>query len=129
MGPLVPLLLLVPILGILAWFCVDVLVIGGVPVFSAACLLGMAAIVVFYCSLYSHFAKNDPDRLQSEQYRIHMQELQMIRIKEAGDVHVESLEAPVSMPDEAPARTSKSQNGATGAPGAKGTKEREEESK
>lgn len=76
MGPLVPLLLLVPIFLLSAYFFRDVIAISVVFSFVAV------GIVVEYCRQYSHFSKNEPDRLQSEEYRYGMKQMQMISGKE-----------------------------------------------
>lgn len=77
MGPLIPLLFLVPIFLVAAWFFNDVLVIWEIPVFAAICVLCAILIVALYLRHYANFAKHDPDRLQSERYRVQMQELQV----------------------------------------------------
>ena len=82
MGPLIPVLLLVPVLFAFAWLFSDVVVIANIPVFSALCLAAVAVIFGHYLWHYSKFAKNDPDRLQSEQYRVQMQHLQLVAAKD-----------------------------------------------
>ena len=69
MGPLVPIVLLVPVLGGLGWLFEDTVVIRGVPVFTALCFAVIVVIVGHYLWHYSSFARNAPGRLQSEQYR------------------------------------------------------------
>lgn len=85
MGPLVPALSLVPVLGFFAWLLADVFVFRGIPVFSALCFVGIVAVVGIYLDQYTRFAKLDPDRLQSEQYRVQMQQIQMIKAKDLRD--------------------------------------------
>ena len=98
MGSLVPALSLVPVLGFFAWLLADVFVFGGVPVFSAVCFVGIIAVVGIYLAQYMRFAKHDPDRLQSEQYRIQMQQLQMIKAKDLRDyLPADVLAQPTSM--------------------------------
>ena len=77
MGPLIPALLLVPLLAFFAWLFSDITVIAGIPAFSALCFASLLGVVGHYLYHYSKFARNDPDRLQSEQYRVQMQELQV----------------------------------------------------
>ncbi len=77
MGPLIPVLALVPILGFFSWLFIGEAVIGGVPIFSALCFIGITVIIGHYLWNYSSFASRDPDRLQSEQYRTRMQQLQV----------------------------------------------------
>ena len=81
MGPLVPSLLLVPVLGFLAWLFLSVAVVGGLPIFSAVLLIAALAIVWSYHRHYAFFAKKEPDRLQSEEYRYEMAQIQMIAAK------------------------------------------------
>ena len=82
MGPLIPVLLLVPILLIFAWLFIGVAVIAHIPIFSALCLVAIVVIFGHYLWHYSKFAKTDPDRLQSEQYRVHMQHMQFVAAKD-----------------------------------------------
>ncbi len=98
MGPLVPALSLVPVLGFFAWLLADVFVLRGVPVFSTLCFAGIVAVVGVYLAQYIRFAKHDPDRLQSEQFRVQMQQLQMIKAKDLRDyLPAEVLAQPTSM--------------------------------
>ncbi|MXW49402.1 MAG: hypothetical protein F4229_07140 [Gammaproteobacteria bacterium] len=80
MGPLIPLLLLVPILIFAAWLFLEVAVIKSVPSFSALCMLGILVIVAMYLRHYGRFAKEDPDRLQSEEFRVRMEQLELQRV-------------------------------------------------
>ncbi len=82
MGPLVPLLFLAPVFVSAAWLFRSVAVVGGVPLFSAA--FGVAALLIGlgYYRHYARFAKHDPDRLQSEEYRYETARMQMIAAKE-----------------------------------------------
>ena len=82
MGPLVPLLLLVPVFLGAAWLFESVAVVAGVPLFSALFTLVSLVIVFRYLRHYEYFAKHDPDRLQSEKYRYETQRMQMIAAKE-----------------------------------------------
>ena len=72
MGPLAPLLLLVPFFLTAAWVFKDTAVILIVFVLAAI------AIPIGYFSQFAKFAKNDPDRLQSEHYRYEMKKIQII---------------------------------------------------
>jgi hypothetical protein len=76
MGPLIPLLFLIPFFLGAAWLFRDHVL--------AASLFGLSAIgIVFeYCRQYANFARRDPDRLQSEEYRYEMKKIQMIAAKE-----------------------------------------------
>lgn len=82
MGPLVPLLLLVPVFLGAAWLFESVAVVAGVPIFTALFALAALWIVFHYLRHYASFAKHDPDRLQSEKYRYETQRMQMIAAKE-----------------------------------------------
>lgn len=76
MGPLVPALWLVPI------FLGSALLSRGSPWISMLLTLPAIAIVVAYLWHYARFAKNDADRLQSEEYRYGMKRMEMIAAKE-----------------------------------------------
>ena len=80
MGALVPLLLLVPIFGVFAYLFRDLAVVGDVPTFSAFFVAGIAIIIVRYLVHYARFAREDPDRLQSEKYRLDMEQLEVQRV-------------------------------------------------
>ena len=89
MGPLVPLLFLVPVFLGAAWLFRDVLILVGL--FAVAAV----GLVVEYCRQYAGFAKRDPDRLQSEEYRYGLKRIQMIAAKELPyPVPVDSLALP-----------------------------------
>ncbi len=70
MGPLVLPLLLSPVLLFFAWLFESTLVIKDVPVITVACVLAALWLIFNYTRHYGRFAKNDPDRLQSEEYRV-----------------------------------------------------------
>jgi hypothetical protein len=76
MGPLIPVLLLVPVLVGAAWLFRDNRLVA--TIFG----LGAIGVIIEYCRQYSRFAKNDPDRLQSEQFRFEMKKIHMIAAKE-----------------------------------------------
>ena len=82
MGPLVPsLVAVVPILLLSAWLFRETVVLRGVPVITVG-LVGAALWILFdYHRHYASFAKNDPDRLQSEEYRYEMTRVQMLAAK------------------------------------------------
>jgi len=87
MGSLLPLLFLVPCFLLFAWLFKELLALA-IP-------LGLVAvgIVVEYCRQFSGFAKHDPDRLQSEEYRYEMKKIQLIAAKELPyPMTVESLD-------------------------------------
>ena len=93
MGPLIPMVLLVPVLLGFAWLLRDMMMIGGVPLFSTGCMIGVVAIVSVFLGQYLSFARNDPDRLQSERYRIRMEQLEIQRIYgKEGALATEELE-------------------------------------
>ena len=76
MGPLIPLLFLVPCFLVATWMFREYSVVAG--------LFGLSAIgiVAEYLRQYAKFAKRDPDRLQSEEYRYEIKRIQMIAAKE-----------------------------------------------
>lgn len=95
MGPLVPLLLLSPIFLGAAWFLRSDLLLAGI------CLLVAILIPLEYGRQFSRFAGNDPDRLQSEEYRYEIQRLQLIAAKELPfpvPVDALPLSGPISNP-------------------------------
>ena len=98
MGPLVPsLILLSPGLIFAAWWFRSTAVIKGVPLISVLFVIAALWIVFDYHRHYASFAKNDPDRLQSEEYRYETARMQMIGAKELRNLTPEaalSLEAP-----------------------------------
>ena len=99
MGPLIPVLLLVPVLCIFAWLFRDVVMIRGIPAFSALCFAAIVAVVGHYLWHYSKFARSDPDRLQSEQYRVQMQQMQLVAAKDLPEpLPGEVLEDPTTNP-------------------------------
>ena len=103
MGPLIPLLYIAaPVLLLAAYLFREVAVIHGVPVFSAVLVLAALWIFFRYLSHYASFAKRDPDRLQSEEYRLLTSRMQMIAAKELPHpMPAESL--PLAEPAENPA--------------------------
>ena len=99
MGPLVLPLLLSPVLLFFAWLFESTLVIKDVPVITVACVLVGLCIIFAYLYHFARFAKHDPDRLQSEEYRYETARLQMIAAKKLPEpVSVDEL----SLPDLAP---------------------------
>lgn len=85
MGPLVPsLIVLVPGFVIAAWFFRSTAMIKGVPLISVLFVVAALGIVIDYHRRYAFFAKNDPDRLQSEEYRYKTAQMQMIA---SGELH------------------------------------------
>ena len=98
MGPLVPsLIVLVPGFVIAAWFFRSTAMIKGVPLISVLFVVAALGIVIDYHRRYAFFAKNDPDRLQSEEYRYKTAQMRMIAAKELPDTMLEeelSLEDP-----------------------------------
>lgn len=76
MGPLVPTLPLVPVLLFFAWLLESSPLVQGILVL---CAIG---IPVAYFTHYGRFAKNDPDRLQSEDFRVEMSKIHMLTGKE-----------------------------------------------
>ena len=86
MGPLVPSLVLCPLLLLFAWLfrsaaVVVVAVVGNIPIISVILVIAALWVVVDYHRHYSRFARTDPDRLQSEEYRYQTTRL-MIAAKE-----------------------------------------------
>ena len=99
MGPLIPLLLLVPILIFAAWLFLEVAVIKSVQSFSALCMLGILVIVAMYLRHYGRFAKEDPDRLQSEEFRVRMEQLELQRVvAKDGLLPAEALDPAIGNP-------------------------------
>lgn len=82
LGPLIPALLMIPVFLGAAWLFRSMFVIGGFPVFSALLVFAALSIVFWYLRYYAWFVKNDPDRLQSEEYRYETARMQMIAAKE-----------------------------------------------
>ena len=81
MGPLVPSLIAVPILLLFAWLFRETAVLMGFPVLTVTLVIIMACVLYSYHRHYASFAKNDPDRLQSEEYRYEMTRVQMLAAK------------------------------------------------
>lgn len=99
MGPLIPLLLLAPILLFAAWLFLEEALIKGVPSFSALCMLGTLVIIAMYLRHYGRFAKEDPDRLQSEEFRVRMEQLELQRVvAKEGLLPPEALDPAISNP-------------------------------
>jgi hypothetical protein len=89
MGPLVTLLLLVPVFLGGAWLFRDL------PLLLWLLILVAIAPVFEYCRHYAKFARTDPDRLQSEEYRYGLKKIQMIAAKELPyPMSAESLSLP-----------------------------------
>ena len=83
MGPLVPsIIVLVPGFIVAAWFFRSTAMIKGVPLISVLLVIAALGIVVDYHRRHAFFAKNDPDRLQSEEYRYKTAQMRMIAAKE-----------------------------------------------
>ena len=80
MGPLTPLLVLVPFLIGAAWLFREMGLIHDIPIFSSLFLLTIFVIIGSYVFHYSRFAKKDPDRLQSEEFRVQMEQLEIQRV-------------------------------------------------
>ena len=76
MGPLVPHLLLSPL------FLGAAFLFRELPILSGTCLLVAILIAFEYGRQFARFAKRDPDRLQSEEYRYGMRQMQLIAAKE-----------------------------------------------
>ena len=98
MGPLVPsLIVLVPGFIVAAWFFRSTAMIKGIPLISVLFVVVALGIVIDYHRRYAFFAKNDPDRLQSEEYRYKTEQMRMIAAKELPDTMLKeelSLENP-----------------------------------
>ena len=115
MGPLVPSLVVVPFLLLFAWLFRDTAFIAGIPIITVVLVIASLWILYNYHRHFGKFAKNDPDRLQSEEFRIGMTRIQMLAAKSlpqplpedilpeptrnlaGGDVRDESEEAGVSI--------------------------------
>jgi hypothetical protein len=81
MGPLVPSLMTVPVLLLFAWLFRETAVLEGFPVITVVLVITSLYIPYSYHRRYASFAKNDPDRLQSEEYRYEMTRVQMLAAK------------------------------------------------
>ena len=102
MGPLVPILLISLVLLFFAWLFESTLVIGGVPLITVACVLVALWLIIKYTRHYAWFAKHDPDRLQSEEYRL--EEYRLLALIKGKD-----LQAPIPR-DELPPITDPAPN-------------------
>ncbi|EFF49585.1 hypothetical protein [Xanthomonas citri] len=72
MGPLVPTLFLVPL------FLAGAYLLRSVVWLAIVLALTAVGIIFEYFRQYSVFARNDPDRLQSEEYRYEMTKIQIV---------------------------------------------------
>lgn len=100
MGPLVLPLLLSPVLLFFAWLFESTLVIKGIPLITVVCVLVALWLIFNYTRHYGRFAKHDPDRLQSEEYRYETARLQMIAAKKLPEpVSVDELPLPDLAPN------------------------------
>lgn len=81
MGPLLPSLMAVPILLLFSWLFLETAVLMGFPIISVVLIIASLWILYDYHRHYGKFAKNDPDRLQSEEYRFGMTRVQMVAAK------------------------------------------------
>lgn len=97
MGPLVLPLLLSPVLLSFAWLFESTLVIKGIPLITVACVFVALWLIFNYNRHYAQFAKHDPERLQSEEYRYETTRLQMIASKELPEP-VSADELPLANP-------------------------------
>lgn len=82
MGPMVPLLALIPVFLGAGWLFRTIAVVRGIPLITTGCVLATLAIVGFYLYHFHRFARKDPDRLQSEEYRFGMARMHMIAAKD-----------------------------------------------
>lgn len=82
MGPMVPLLVLIPVFLGAGWLFRTIAIVWGIPLIAAGCVVAALTIVGFYLYHFNRFAKNDPDRLQSEEYRFGMARMHMIAAKD-----------------------------------------------
>ena len=91
MGPLVPILLISLVLLFFSWFfkstlvIESTLVIDGIPLITVACVLAALWLIIKYTRHYAWFAKHDPDRLQSEEYRYEIARLNVITTQGLSD--------------------------------------------
>ena len=81
MGPLVPSLLVSLVLLAFAWLFRETAVLMGFPIITVVLVITSLCILYNYHRHYASFAKNDPDRLQSEEYRYEMTRIQMVAAK------------------------------------------------
>ena len=108
MGPLVPTLLISLVLLFFVWLfkstlvIESTLVIDGIPLITVACVLAALWLIIKYTRHYAWFAKHDPDRLQSEEYRL--EEYRLLALIKGKD-----LQAPIPR-DELPPITDPAPN-------------------
>ena len=108
MGALAPTLLISPVLLFFAWFfkstlvIESTLVIDGIPLITVAFVLVALWLIIKYTRHYAWFAKHDPDRLQSEEYRL--EEYRLLALIKGKD-----LQAPIPR-DELPPITDPAPN-------------------
>ena len=76
MGPLIPTLFLCPTFLLAAWIFQET---GFLQWFFS---IAAVAILAFYFRHYERYAKSDPDRLQSEEFRYEMKKMHLIAAKE-----------------------------------------------
>ncbi len=101
LGPLVPLLGVAVAFVLVALLFVDVAVFHGIPLISAVLVATSIAIVAVFLFQYMKFARGDPDRLQSEHFRVQMQHMQLMGAKGLSEpVSAELLDDPKSNPAE-----------------------------
>ena len=67
-------------MGVFAYLFRDFAVVSGVPTFSAFFVVGIGIIIAGYLIHYARFAREDPDRLQSEKFRLEMEQLEVQRV-------------------------------------------------
>lgn len=91
MGPLVPSLALCPLLLLFAWLFRSVAVVGEVPIISVAMAMAALWLVADYHRHYSRFARTDPDRLQSEEYRYQTMRLMIATREFPNSMYAEEL--------------------------------------
>ena len=85
MGPLIPSLLLISVLLVFAWLFRSTFVISDCPIISTGLVIAVLGIVFSYHRRYAFFAKNDPDKLQSEDHQYKTAWMQMIVTGELRD--------------------------------------------
>lgn len=78
MGPLVPTLIMSFALLVFAKLFESTLVIKGIPLITVVCVLVALWLIYNYTRHYGRFAKQDPDRLQSEKYRSETMRMKMM---------------------------------------------------
>ncbi|MCY3837474.1 MAG: hypothetical protein OXH09_02280 [Gammaproteobacteria bacterium] len=83
MGPLIPVVApLVPLAFFFAWLFRTTAIVCHVPVISAFLVLLASVAIGHYLYHYSRFAKTEPDRLQSEHYRLETRRMQYVAAKD-----------------------------------------------